>query len=225
MVVVFFVCLVVVVGCLFLLLFGFVSLFVFKYKHPEEFHSFIFLRWEMLAFLLYHLQIQGHFHVLYISSQFHGCFLPLQVSNPLPHLAFTICLFKAMLSLNHQSPHITHVHSFSIYTVLPPPHPLAQHRGFWWAVHNDGQQDHVLFFLKFVAYGECLLAKQIVSSSANVNYLSPLMYAWNVKHHRCKLRWTRKSALYFSLSRSDSRWHYGSLLSSHLQRMRDSGST
>lgn len=58
---------------------------------------------------------------------------------------------------------------------LPPPPSFSTAQRFlvsspqWWPTWLC-----VLFFLKFVAYGECLLAKQIVSSSARRELSFPL---------------------------------------------------
>lgn len=142
----------------------------------------------MLVFLLYHLQIERHYHVLYISLQFHGYFFPLEVSNPLLYLAFTLCLFKTMMCLDHQSPrvYLSYTCSFIFYLhgfffpffffCCSPTHPsfstaqrLLVRSPQWWPTWLC-----VLFFLKFVAYGKCLLAKHIVSSPGRSKLCFPL---------------------------------------------------
>lgn len=69
----------------------------------------------------------------------------------------------------------------------------------------------VLFFLRLNAYAEWLLEKQIVCSSARSELPFPLEVC--LEHKTSQMQVTRKkSALYFSLARSHSRWHHGSLL-------------
>lgn len=136
-----------------------------------------------------------------------GIFFPFQVSNPLLHLAFTICLFKTMSGLDHQSPRvylsystcslIFYLHGFSFFFSPTRPSFSTAQRFLvsspqWWPTWL-----RVLFFLKFVAYGECLLAKQIVNSPARSELSFPLDVCLEHKTSQMQVVLNKKERLLF----------------------------